>query len=73
MSNSLANSRQQEGKRAAKLGIGTSVRNLILIALLFGQTGCASTQDDSVDSSSDSAQPTHDDSHGWGTGVQMGH
>ena len=64
------------GKRSVKLRIGAIIRNLLLVALLLGQVGCASTKDDSADGTStatDSDQPKHDDSNGWGTGFGMGH
>jgi len=68
----LSDTQQREGKRPATPGIGTSIKVFLLLALLAGQVGCASTGD-SADGSSDSNQPKHDDSNGWGTGIGMGH
>jgi hypothetical protein len=66
----LSDTQQHEGKRPTR--IGTSIKVFLLLALLVGQVGCASTGD-SADGSSDSDQPKHDDSNGWGTGIGMGH
>ena len=72
MPNISSETQQHEGKRPAKLGIVASIKVFLLLALLIGQVGCASTGDSS-DGSSDSGQPKHDDSNGWGTGIGMGH